>query len=224
MPTLSDLRGVVRNQTLAESDDVSDANIHLYLNQGLRELSMAFRWPWLEATTTVDVVAATASYALPADYRKLFVVQDTDARRSLTRLTLAQAQNHWGGDVPEGDAADWYYVWDDALYLVPIPGTTATAAYKIYYQKAVTVLAADADTPEFASEFHLILTHYAIARVWEHEEEFEKAKVADDTFRVKVAQMAQYYLKREESDPLIFGGGTRPGLGTVNNLPWLDGV
>jgi hypothetical protein len=221
---LATLRAIVRNQTLAESDDVSEANLNTFINQGLRELSVAFNWPWLQATDDIDVVADTQAYDLPSDYRKLFVVRDNDKRRTLRRITLDEALNLYGGDPPSGSDALQYYIWADQIYLLPVPDTTESAAYTVFYQKAVTALSSDLDVPEFASEYHLILTHYAIARVWEHEEEGEKAALADAIFASKVAQMAHYYMHREERNPLIFGDGGEGTLGTRANMPWLDGA
>ena len=223
MPSLTNLIDVVRSQTLAEADDVSDANLTLFLNQGIRRLSTMFRWPWLEASYDVDVVAATASYALPSDFRRLFVVKDADARITLTRLTLEEALERWGGDPPSGSQAHWYYVWNESIYLLPVPDTTESAAYTLYYQKAPTLLSAGSDTPQFLSEFHLILAYYASARVWEHEEDFEKVDALDGRFRSEAEAMARYYLKREEEFPLVYGDGVRPNLRSANNMPFLDG-
>lgn len=224
MPDLADLRAVVRSQTLVEADDVSEATLNLFLNQGYRELSVAFPWPWLQAEATISTVADQSAYSLPTDYRKLFSVADEDATRTLHRLTPEEALNRWGGNPPSGDEARWYYVWADSIFLLPVPSSAETGAYRLYYQKSLTVLSADGDTPEFAEEFHLILTHYAIARAWEHEEDFPKAEAADSKFRQATEWMARYYLRREEHTPLIYGEGIRPRLASNVNMPWLDGA
>lgn len=224
MPTLSDLRTVVRHQTLAETDDVSTALLNTYLNQGYYELSLAFDWPWVQETYAISVVDGTQGYAVPADYRVLLAIVDEDKRRTLTQLTPQEALGRFGGDMPEGSDATYYYIWEDTINLIPIPDTTAASRYTLYYQKAVTALSADADEPLFADEFHLILAYYAIARVWEHEEEFDKARQSDDTFNQKAGQMARYYNKRERRVPLVLGGGSAPLISTHGNMPWLDGA
>lgn len=222
MPDLTSIRSVVRTLTLAETDDVSDANVNLFVNQGYRMLSTLFRWPWLEATSNITTVADTASYALPADYRRLYAIKDTDKRRTLTRLTVEEALERWGGDPPSGAEAKWFYVWDDSIYLLPVPSANETAAYTLYYQKKLTTMTSGTDEPEFAEEFHLVLADYAIARVWEHEEDFEKARLSDARFREQVEAMARYYLRRQEEWPLVYGDGVRPNMSSNSNLPWLD--
>ena len=222
MPDLASIRSVVRTLTLAETDDVSNTNVDLFINQGYRWLSTQFRWPWLEATSSITVVASTASYALPSDYRQLWSVEDAEKRRTITRLTLEEALNRWGGDPPTGTDARWYYIFDDNIYLLPVPSANDTARYTLYYQKQLTVMASDTATPEFAAEFHLILADYAIARVWEHEEDFDKSRLADQRFNDQVEAMARYYFRREAQTPLVYGGGIHPNPAVHQNLPWLD--
>ena len=219
---LSALRTFVRNQTLVESDDVSDANLNTMINGGLNELSLMFDWPFLQAEGTVTTVAGQINYSLPSNFRKMFVVRDEDRRATPTRLTFQQALNRWGGDPPTGGDASWYYLWNDDICLVPIPSDAESAEYRLYYQKGITELASDADIPEFASEFHLISAHYAIARVWEHQEDFPKSDSADQKFIAAAERMARYYHQRADLSPLIFGDGIRPSMFANNNMPFLD--
>jgi hypothetical protein len=222
MPDLASIRSVVRTLTLAETDDVSNTNVDLFINQGYRWLSTQFRWPWLEATATITVAADVASYDLPADYRKLWAVRDADERRTLTRLSFEEALNRWGGDPPTGTDAKWSYVYADDIFLLPVPSAAESDAYTLYYQKQLTIMASDGASPEFAAEFHLILADYAIARVWEHEEDFDKARLADVRFAEQVEAMARYYFRREAQTPLVYGGGIHPNPAVHQNLPWLD--
>jgi len=220
--TLLAMRSYVRNQTLVETDDVSNANLDIMLNAGLNQLSLAWNWPFLQATATLSTVADTQTIAVPADFRKAYLLYETDTRVRLKEVTFEQAISTWGGDPPAGDEARWFYFWNNTFYLIPIPATTESAEYTLFYQKAITELSADGDTPEFVSEFHLLPTQYAIARVWEHEEDFPKATEADTQFREQVEQMARYYQNLTEDSPSIFGDGVRPSLSDRNNMPWLD--
>jgi hypothetical protein len=220
---LASLRSLVRTQTLVETDDVADSVLNTHLNAGLNKLSLLFEWPFLEADTTLTVAADTQTVALPSDYRMLFDISDEDKRYTLTRLTRNQALRRWGGDPPSSDNALWYYVHGTNIYFVPIPSTADTDRYRIFYQKAITELSVDGDTPEFISEYHTIASHYAIARVWEHLEDFPKAEAADATFLREADNMARYYHAREKSEPLIFGDGVSPNtMGIRANMPWLD--
>lgn len=220
--TLSQMRSYVRTQTLVESDDVTNNNLDLMLNAGLNQLSLAFSWPWLQASADLTTVADTQTIALPSDFRKAFLIIENDTRVKLQEITFEQAFLQWGGDPPTGDGATWYYVFANLINLIPIPTSAETSEYKLMYQKAITELSADGDSPEFVSEFHLLPTQYAIARVWEHEEDFTKATEADNAFREQVEQMARYYTSQTESKPMVFGDGTKPRMSPNANMPWLD--
>lgn len=221
---LGSIRTFVRNQTLVESDDMTNADLNLLINAGLNEMSLAFDWPFLHATSNITTVQDQANYDLPADLRRLFAVRDNDRRATVTRIDMHTALNRWGGDPPSGDNAHWYYLWNDDIWLIPVPDTAEASEYTLFYQKAITELSADGDTPEFVSEFHLTPAYYAIARVWEHEEDFTKAEASENAFRQRVEQMARFYHQTADKHPLVFGNGPRPALNTAQNMPWLDGA
>ena len=220
--TLAQMRSYVRSQTLVQADDVSNAILDQHLNSGLNQLSLAFSWPWLQASADLTTVQDQQFVAVPSDFRKAFLIIENDTRVKLQEITFEQAFLQWGGDPPSGDGATWYYLFANQINFVPIPASAEAAEYKIYYQKAITELSADGDSPEFVSEFHLLPTQYAIARVWEHEEDFSKAAEADTAFRERVEQMARYYTSLTESKPMVFGDGVSPRMSPNVNMPWMD--
>ena len=222
--TLAQMRSYVRSQTLVQADDVSNAILDQHFNAGLNQLSLAFSWPFLQATANLTTVQDQQTIALPSDFRKAFVIIENDTRVKVEEITFEQAFLRWGGDPPSGDGATWFYIFANLIHLIPIPASAETAEYKLMYQKAITELSADGDTPEFVSEFHLLPTQYAIARIWEHEEDFTKATEADNAFREQVEQMARYYTSQTESKPQVFGDGGRRHFGRNVNTPFLDGA
>ena len=220
--TLAQMISYVRSQTLVQADDVSSVILTQHLNAGLNQLSLAFSWSFLQASADLTTVADTQTIALPSDFRKAFVIIENDTRVKLEEITFEEAFLEWGGDPPDGDGARWYYIFADLIHLIPVPASAETSEYKLMYQKAITELSADGDTPEFVSEFHLLPCQYAIARVWEHEEDFSKATEADTAFREQVEQMARYYTSRTESKPMVFGDGRRRKQGGNVHMPWMD--
>lgn len=222
MASLTELRDYVRHMTLVELDDITDTEMTAFLNEGYRRLANRFPWPWLQASSTITTVAADADYALPADFRKITAIVEDAEERRLTRLSFEQAISKWGGDFPDDTRASWYYLYHDQIHLVPTP-STAAKTYTLYYQKAITVLANDTDTPEFDVEFHYVLGTYAIARCWEHEEDIDKSTYFDARFMAEVEEMASMYIKEAEDYPRVYGDGLRPSPVSAN-MPWLDGV
>lgn len=227
--TLAQLKALIRTQTLVETDDVSDAELLTFLNNGINELTVRFRWPFLEKSSTISAANGTQAYSLPADYSRLVAVVDNDNTTRLTRITPELAFEQWGGDPPTGTDATWFFIWGEKLNLIPVPTAADTDRYTLYYLKTPTLLAADGDSPEFASQFHHILALYAAARVWESEEDLAKMARLDEAFGQQIEVMARYYLKRDEDFPIVWGDGMRPPASSRViydvrfNMPFLDG-
>ena len=88
--TLADMRSYVRTQTLVQADDVSNARLDQHLNSALNQLSLAFSWPWLQASADLTTVADTQTIALPSDFRKAFLIIENDTRVKLQEITFEQ--------------------------------------------------------------------------------------------------------------------------------------
>lgn len=215
------LRSYIRTQTLVESDDLSDAELLTFLNDGIYRVSVRMRWPWLETTGTITTVADQEGYTLPSDYRKLVAIVDNDEKRRLRRVTPDLALEEWGGDPDSDSEASWYYIYGGSIYLLPVPSANDTDRYTIYYVKAPTAMSNGTDTPEWDVEFHHVVADYAIAKVWEYEEDFQKAADAEAKFEAGIELMVDHYLNSEERHPTIYGGGIRPSFGRTN-MPWLN--
>lgn len=222
MPNRSAIRDYVRQQTLIESDDWGDDKIDAVINQGLRRLSTRFDWPWLAASTTLSVTTGTTSYTLPTDLRKTASLTRTDKRQRLVEVSPWEILGKWGGDLPTGTPTS-YFVHGRTMHLDRVPSEDIT--YTWLYYTTPTMLDNDTDEPEFASEFHLMLADFAIAKAWQREEDFEKAQDAMDSFNSAIEEMAAFYLDLGKDRPIVLG--ERRDLimrQAPNNMPWLDGV
>lgn len=220
MATRAAIRDYVRQQTLVEEDDWADSKVNAVINQGLYVLSTRFEWPWLAATDTLSVIAGTSSYTMPADLARSRAITRSDKAQRLVEVSPHQILGVYGGDLPTGDPTA-YYVHGRTLYLDKIPSTSAS--YSWLYYKQPSTLDNDVDEPTFAAEFHLVLADYAIAKVWEREEDFTKADDAMKDFDQGVESMAIYYLDVSPDRPVVFGGRNAT-LSRYPNMPWLDGV
>lgn len=214
MAQLSAIRDFVREQTLIETDDWSNVKIDNVINEGIQEVASRFRWPFLAGSAQVSVTSGTQSYALSSiasDVQRIAAIIDNDKRVKLQEIEAQYAWELYGGDPTTSDEATAFYIWADTLYLVPVPTATEADAYTMFYYKSPTLLSNDTDTPQWSSQFHMLLAEYAIARVWEREEDYSKSGVAQARFDARVEQMARHYLNRVEDEPLIYGKG-RYGL------------
>lgn len=210
MADLAAIRDFVREQTLIEIDDWSNAKVLNVINEGIREVASRFRWPFLSASAQISVTAGTQSYALASiasDVQRIAAIIDNDRRVKLQEIEPQFAWKVYGGDAPASNEASAFYLWGNTLYLLPTPDANESNAYTMFYYKTPTELSNDTDVPEWSSQFHMMLAEYAIARVWEREEDFQKAQAAQSRFDSRVEQMARHYLNRVEDEPLVFGEG-----------------
>lgn len=210
MSDLAAIRDFVREQTLIEIDDWSNAKVLNVINEGIREVASRFRWPFLSASAQISVTAGTQSYALSSiasNVQRIAAIIDNTRRVKLQEVEPQYAWELYGGDAPDSDEALAFYLWGESLYLLPTPSANESNAYTMFYYKTPTELSNDTDVPEWSSQFHMLLADYAIARVWEREEDFQKAQAAQQRFDLRVEQMARHYLNRVEDEPLVYGKG-----------------
>ena len=217
MSTLSELRDLVRSQTLVESDDYTDAKVNRLINQGLGDLSTRFEWPWLATSSTIAVVGGTEAYAIPATADRLAKLMIAGESRPLTEVSAAVAWE-MNGDDPSSGSPTWFFLWGESIYLRPVPASAASL--KVFYWQFPTFLTSEGAVPQFNPQFHHILGDYAMQMLWEREEDFEKASVYAQRYAAGVETMARFYLNRAKDAPFILGEPGRMKRGP--RMPWLE--
>lgn len=235
MSDLSAIRDWVREQTLVETSDWSNAKVLNVINQGIRDLSTRFPWPFLAASNTLSAVADQQAYTFDtiSDFsgtgQKLFsiaAIVDNDKRVKLDEVHHNDAFKTYGGDMPTTSEAVRFFTWGESIYLLPTPDTSDTDRYTVYYFRSPAELSNDTDSPEWDARFHMVIAEYAISKVWEREEEIGKARQAFNAYLDGVDRMASFYLNRAQDYPVVMGGGKplgQPYLGDDRqNMTWLN--
>ena len=218
---------MVRSVSLLSTDDIADADVTIFLNEGQRRLAGALDWPWLKAVDDTLTIAspATASF-LPADFARAraLVIEDEDTK--LAEISDQEAWERWGDDIPTGSARVWWLSSTSAPNLNIAPSPSGTTNLKLYYWKAPTDLSAGGDTPVFASQFHGVLVDWALHRVWQREEDYTKAGRHEEWYNRTLNDMARFYFNQSQDHPMVFGESSdysqrRRGN---DNLPFLNGA
>lgn len=218
MPNRAAIRDYVRQLTLLETDDISNDKINPILDQGVREASSRFHWPFLQASSTVTVVDGTHVYSLPSDFQYLHTLIRDDTRIRLREVSASKAWNALGDSFPSGQAES-FFLWEEQLHLTKIPSADETLNIK--YFKSPTVMSDDTHTPEWDEQFHLIIADYAISKLWEREEDSIKSAEAMQKFDQGVEQMARWYNDKASDLPMVYGESPTVGA-HVDNMPWLS--
>jgi Ni/Co efflux regulator RcnB len=217
--TVDELIDRVRQKTMIDASEITNNEMILWLNDGQDEVSNRHNWDWLMGTEDVTTIAGTAAYALTADYSSIIAIVEDGERGRLIPVTAQAVWNHYGDDIPSAQRAKYYYIYDNDLYLLPTP-STSSVVYHVYAEGLPQLFTATSDAPAFMETFHKVLADYVEARVWEREEEFEKAQVADNRFELGVRQMQVAYDSRQKLDPWAVGDGRPSTLRT--NDPFYD--
>ncbi len=209
--TLTELLEHVRLATVVEDTNVTDAQLTVILNQGIHEVSVATWWPFLEASAAFSAAASTQTYALStvaSDFNYAQALVDDDNDTTIEYLAAGDFFRRVGNDTGnESATADYWTIWEESIYLSPIPSAADTNRYKLYYYKNATELSAGGDTPEWDEAFHWILVEYAKWKLYEREEYYDQAERSFIMFTRYLADMEAYYRKRVQRSPYLYGDG-----------------
>lgn len=219
MPTRTEIRDLVRTQTLVEVDDLTDSKVDNLINQAIRDVSVRFNWPFLAKTDTIAIVNGTDTYAFPTDADRIQAILLTDSTEPLEEVSAATGLAA-DGLSPSTGTPSWFFIWGEQFILRPVPDADTTLT--VYYFRKPTVLTNDGDSPEFAEQFHYVLTDFVMQQLWEREEDFEKGNVYKDRYTQGVEQMARYYLNRAVDQPIVIGEPKAMWSRKGPRMPWLE--
>jgi hypothetical protein len=226
---LSDIRDFARETTLLESDDWPNSKILVVINEGINVLSNRFMWPWLTDSAQLSLVADQPNYALTtidADLNRIEAIIVNGESRRLGEVSAPSAWTQYGGQMPESPLPTHFFLWGGDIHFIPSPTENANNALTVYFYKKPTLLSGDADVPEWDDRFHAVLAYWACARIWEREEDMEKAQYWRAQFDGEVDRMASYYLNRATDAPTVVGLGHSPRARIDDrvHLPILNGA
>ncbi len=213
----------IRLQTLLETTNVTDAEIVLLLNSGVDEVSIADFWPFLEASETISLAAATQTYALPTSFEFMVSIVDDDNDRTIEYIAPQTFFNFYGNDTGNTTTTPKFYtIWENLIYFTPIPSTTDTNRLTAYYYKSGTQLSLTTSTPDWHEGFHQVLVEYVKWKLWDREEYFDQAERAFIAYARYLSAMSGWYARRAKRMPAVAGDGVfRPRPGDPN-VPLLN--
>lgn len=214
----------IRTLTLIEETNVSDAEIVEIINNGMYEISLASEWPWLQETSTVTTVADQQAYTLPADFEFAIALVDDDNDTTVPFIAVEEFFRRYGNDTGNTSTTpNFWTIWEDSIYLTPIPSANDTDRYTLYYYETVTLLTTGGTSPAFHAAFHPILVEYAKWKLYEREEYYDQSERSFITYARYLSRMIEWYQRQVKRAPYIAGDGSFRREGDPN-LPWLRQV
>lgn len=224
----------VRTATLVPVTQVGDQEILSWVNEGYYRIATQYQWPWLEGVGELGTVADQQAYPLatsivddadavtPVPYavRRIVAVYDASNRVRLREWSPASAVEVYGGDWPSSARATAFFLWGGSLYLIPVPSDD-DILYRVLFHKAPTAITVGG-SPEFDPMFHAALVHYGEFRMWQREEDLDKAEAAYAHYADTAERMRLFYTQRVSDQPWYVGEGVQGGA--WSNMPFLDGL
>lgn len=213
----SELDTLIRTIAQVETHEVSTTELDTYMQEGYNEVVSHRTWPWCYEGTpeTIAMVADTGEYAVDAAVRRIIAVVNIDQRYALESV----APSEWARRQYQIESTSDPLIFmfnNQKLYIWPLPATTDDMNVYYYEHPAWT-----GDTaPPFDPAFHTVIADWALHRVWEQEENFEKSDDYRSRFEMKLNRMGKFYNNLVEDSPKIWG---RKGpVRGPSNMPWLD--
>lgn len=162
-------------------------------------------WRFMVGSFSLDTVASTPSY-LPS----VFVTPVTDLRDyKRDSLKIYQTSTADETPLPYTDYQDWYrrfnttaqttgrpYCFSVGDDLALLPGPLPGAAYRITgkYHKSVTTLSADASTPPYPAEFHMLAVYRAMMKYGRFSGAIEVYQDGETEYKKMLSQMRRTQL------------------------------
>jgi hypothetical protein len=214
------IQSAVRSIAQITTSTISDADLTVFIDEGYNEIVAYTDWPWCYAMTPKEVtmIAGTTQYSLGADVKRVIAVintaSDQYALESVGQADWARRQAHL-----ESTSKPKIFTFAKAyLHIWPPPATTDKL--KVYHYEHPAFAAAGASIPAFDPAFHTLIVNWALHRLWEREEDFEKSDDYRARFEARLQRMVAFYNTQVGDMPKIYG--ERGGRMRGTNMPWLS--
>lgn len=154
-------RFITNTNTTTYTNADLDASLNMYNQLFVTEILDAMDgWDFQGETATADLVAGQQEYIFPSDILRIKRIEvsyngtmwqraeqfDINQRRAATDPT--SITRDFSSYQPYAD------MYDNSIFLYPVPDTNVAGGIKIWYEKQVPELSADLDEPVFTSTFH----------------------------------------------------------------------
>jgi hypothetical protein len=204
---LSELREAVRGQVDMDSEELDDARVDLFLQDGFNKIiELEQEWPFFEQSWTTTYTTVDGFALMPADVEALVSVINPDGRRL----------NYLAHDVAEdtrfrvGDA--WYYsIWGNRLFLWAKPDGDVELTLRGWRTPEPWGDMGPAESPDCDERFHIALVYYACSLVYAQQEDELLEQTYMARFERSVQATRQALMRPHPSRPRIMFGNFRVG-------------
>jgi hypothetical protein len=243
---LIDLLENLSNLTIGPDPNADDINQDLvlqFLKEGYQTIIAAnTRWPWFETNWYLNTVAnqqnyvtgyimlstTSPSYVVPVAPQSLYELGEivsftntTNAGNELILLPQSYAESIWVGTSNQAGIPAYFSKWGSGMKLWPKPNGVYLLSIRGYRLPSLTWLndsnnAASVDYVDINQELHMPLVNYAMARIFQFQEDREMADTYMRFFQLGIKNYMDSLVAPSSNQPLILSGGLQNQFGG----PW----
>ena len=156
------------------------------INEAQADLAQEIEFRALFDVETVTTVAGTITYTLPTDYMRSYSLEDTEENQELVFYPVGD-YDLLDQDFSSGRPSV-YTIDRGNIRLYPTPDAVYSLDFRHYRSPAT--LAADADIPEIPTRYHKLLRMYALARLFERENDLTQAQFHQERYNQEKSRAA----------------------------------
>lgn len=213
--TLNQLRIYVRQHLDLDESEVPDDLLDVWARDATIKISKTRkRWPFLEASWTLNTVAGQRDYDItslalfnPAVDEIVSVVRND---RRLIFMGRDEAEEAYLPFQSNSDGfVSYYNVWGDMLRLYPTPSSVDVLDIRGYRKVDDWVADGAGAVPDFPEDFHDAIRLYLLGMAYMQQEDPEMASQFIAAFTSEMDLLKKQYGDAPGAYPLVLGGGPR---------------
>jgi hypothetical protein len=209
--SLADVRTMVRDISDLDATDIPNSIIDNAVKEAFQRIvALERRYPKYQESYTFNTAANQRAYTLSAigDIREVISLVETSSSGSrLTMIPYDNAEEIWLGNTDTASRPYFYAMWDGALHLYPKPDAVYSITVRAYRNPVYTWLSNTNEAIDLDEWFHVLLAYFALARVYQRQEDPELSQMYMRSFEEGVAMARRDLMKTPSARPLLMSGG-----------------
>ncbi len=210
---LGDVRTMVRDISDLDTVDLSNTLLDTFIEEAFqRVIALERRWPFYQDTYTLNTAANQRSYDIAniGDIREIIsIVETTASGNRFTEIAYDDAEDIWLGNMDVPGRPYFWATWANQIHLYPKPDVAYPLTIRAYRNPTYGWLQNTTTEIDMDNWFHILLAYYALARVYQRQEDNEMATMYQRSFEEGVAMARRDLMKARSHRPLLLSGGKK---------------
>lgn len=188
MSTTLELITFVRDITDLDDADLPSSLIRQYMKDGFnRIINLERRWPFLEATYSLNTVAGQRDYPMSSigsgNLREITsVLDDSTVGNRLSIITVDEAENVWHGSFDTATRPLFFAEWGDTVKLYPKPDAVYPLVIRGYRKPSYAWVTDTSQQLDCDERLHDAIAYYAVSQAYKRQEDNEMARSYKESF------------------------------------------